>query len=71
MNFCSEVFACLLVMVRNKKVGIIGHLFRLKTETSVVDGSKASQGKHDFMQQNQVFWRRDPISAFHVFGMVS
>ena len=35
MKFCSEVFACVLVMVINKKSGIIGHLFRLKTDTVV------------------------------------
>ena len=30
----NEVFVCVLVMLRNKKSGIIGHLFRLKTENS-------------------------------------
>ena len=45
MMFCSEVFACVLVMVRNKK--IIGHLFLLKTELGIwllcIEGILSSQ----------------------------
>ena len=35
----NEVFVCVLVMLRNKKSGIIGHLFRLKTEKNLIFSS--------------------------------
>ena len=59
MKFCSEVFECVLVMVRNKKSAqnrnsVVGYMYLLLGIEEIFisldehGGSKASQGKRPF-----------------------